>query len=87
MDANGAVFYLRSEFGMIALEVQEVEHRKHQEHDKYAVTIRDLENGMSITLDVLELESLTRMKHEDFGPMIVDHYPTPEGMEESIDIN
>lgn len=87
MASNDAVFYLRSEFGMISLEVREVEHRKHQEHDRFSVTIRDLENGMSITLDVLELEALTRMKHEDFGPLIVDHYPTPEGMEDSIEIN
>lgn len=87
MAGKDATYYFRSEFAMIALEIREVEHRKDQEHDRYSVTIRDLENGMSITLDVLELESLTRMKHSDFGPLIVDHYPTPEGMDDAININ
>lgn len=82
MRQEGGKYYLRSEFAMVELEIREVPHRLHDENDRYSVTIRDLENDESITLDVLELESLTRMKHEDFGPLIVDHYPTPEGLED-----
>jgi hypothetical protein len=32
--------------------------------------IRDLATGAEVHLDPLELESLTRWKHEDFAPLI-----------------
>jgi hypothetical protein len=71
-------FRLRSEFAMVELEIRERAVRRNDPNDRYSVTLRDLENGRAITLDTLELESLTRMDHADFGDLIVDHYPTPE---------
>lgn len=82
MAQQGAKFRLRSEFAMIELEIRESPLRSHDENDQFNVIVRDLENGESIVLDVLELECLTRMKHEDFGPLIVDHYPAPDGLDE-----
>jgi hypothetical protein len=32
--------------------------------------LRDLQTGASITLDALELESLTRLRHADFAPLV-----------------
>lgn len=78
-------FRLRSEFAMVEVEIAKQSHATPDSDDQCNVTIRDLENGLSITLDVLELECLTRMKHDDFGPMIVDHYPVPEGAVELLE--
>lgn len=77
-------YRLRSEFAMVEIEIRDDPHRTSDANDRYSVTLRDLENGMSITLDVLELECLTRMKHADFGPLIVDHFPAPPGYEEVV---
>lgn len=75
-------YRLRSEFAMVEITITDDPYRTSDGNDRYSVTVKDLENGMAINLDVLELESLTRMKHEDFGPLIVDHYPPPPGFEE-----
>lgn len=67
---------------MVELTIKDDPNRTADGNDRYSVTLKDLENGMAITLDVLELEALTRMKHEDFGPLIVDHFPAPPGFED-----
>lgn len=36
--------------------------------------VRDLEHNREIHLDLLEVESLTRLRHEDFAPWV-----TPRG--------
>lgn len=82
--ATSHTYRLRSEFAMIELNIADQSHAKPDSDGQYNVTICDLENRMSITLDVLELECLTRMKHEDFGPLIVDHYPVPEEVVELV---
>lgn len=43
------------------------------------VQIRDVETGTIIELDALELEALSRVAHEDFGPLIVDRNPSEPG--------
>lgn len=43
------------------------------------LVIRDVETGNVIELDPLELEALTRLRHRDFDPLVVN---TVQGMEE-----
>ena len=44
------------------------------------VRFRDVETGTTAELDALELEALSRVEHDNFGPLIVDRFP-PDPME------
>jgi hypothetical protein len=44
------------------------------------VVISDPETEQSIALDPLELEALTRLSHEDFGPLILDRWPDVDAL-------
>lgn len=47
-----------------------VEVTRHETESGARMRIRDLATGAEVYLDPLELESLTRWKHEDFAPLI-----------------
>lgn len=59
---------VRNEFAMVELVVV-------NGHTGDRVVVRDVEVGTEIELDPLELEALTRVGHESFGPLIVDRFP------------
>lgn len=59
---------VRNEFAMVELVVM-------TGHTGDRVVVRDVEVGTEIELDALELEALTRVDHESFGPLIVDRFP------------
>lgn len=56
---------IRSEFAMVELQIR-------SGASGPRVLLRDVEADTSITLDPLELEALTRLDHESFGPLIVE---------------
>jgi hypothetical protein len=58
---DDAIF--RNEFAM-------VEVRRDEEANSVRLFIRDVATGNSIYLDPLELEALTRLTHEQFGPLV-----------------
>lgn len=39
------------------------------------LVVRDPEIGNEVALDPLELEALTRVRHREFGPLILDRWP------------
>jgi hypothetical protein len=47
-----------------------VEVSRHETESGPRLRIRDLATGAEVFLDPLELESLTRWKHEDFAPLV-----------------
>jgi hypothetical protein len=47
-----------------------VEVSRHETDSGPRLRIRDLATGAEVFLDPLELESLTRWKHEDFAPLV-----------------
>ena len=62
---------LRNEFALVEIAVVDPGNGP-------ALHIRDVETGRSIVLDPLELEALTRCKHADFGPLVVDDRDAPD---------
>ncbi|MFN2459595.1 MAG: hypothetical protein ABR591_02710 [Candidatus Velthaea sp.] len=54
---------LRNEFAAVEVLVDESANGP-------TLLVRDLEHGTEIRLDVLELESLTRLSHEDLAPWV-----------------
>lgn len=76
---------LRNEFSSVELTINTDGFPDDDPTGRVSLTVRDLENNMEITLDVLELESLTRMSHAQFGPLIVDHFPDPESDNAKMD--
>lgn len=55
---------LRNEFANVRISVL-------RRNNADELEIRNTETDEVIRLDPLELEALTRMKHKDFGPLIV----------------
>ncbi len=55
---------LRNEFAMVELRLED-------DGNGPRLLIRDADTGHSIRLDPLEVEALTRMRHEDFGPLLL----------------
>lgn len=55
---------LRSEFAMVEVRVEDTGNGP-------GLRIRDTDSGQAIVLDPLELEALTRMRHAEFGPLVV----------------
>jgi hypothetical protein len=53
----------QNEFAMVEVE-------RHETESGPRMRIRDLSTGAEVFLDPLELESLTRWKHEDFAPLV-----------------
>jgi hypothetical protein len=53
----------QNEFAMVEVE-------RHETESGPRMRIRDLATGAEVFLDPLELESLTRWKHEDFAPLV-----------------
>jgi hypothetical protein len=53
----------QNEFAMVELS-------RHETGSGPRLRIRDLATGAEVFLDPLELESLTRWKHEDFAPLV-----------------
>lgn len=71
-DGKRRLLQVRNEFAVVDIEVK-------QTYGGTLLFIRDIQTGASITLDALEVEALTRMRHADFG-QIVD--PSFEGLED-----
>lgn len=67
-EATSVKVRVRNEFAMVELAVV-------QGRTGDRVRIRDVETGTAIELDALQLEALTRVEHERFGPLIVDRFP------------
>lgn len=67
MTQNGAIneqtIILRNEFACVEVEKDETANGPR-------LLIRDLEEGTEIFLDLLEVESLTRMTHADFADFV-----------------
>lgn len=63
-DVGGLPLVLRSEFAMVEVTVEDGGNGP-------ALRIRDADTGRTILLDPLELEALTRMRHGEFGPLLV----------------
>lgn len=64
-----------NEFAFVDVEVQPA-------YGGTVLHIRDLQTGAFITLDALELESLTRLRHADFGRLVdpsFEGFPPVEG--------
>lgn len=61
---------IKNEFAAVELEI-------HTTHGGTLLHIRDILRGTAITLDALELESLTRLHHADFGILV---NPNLEGL-------
>lgn len=57
-------FSLKSEFATVRLSVR-------RSLDAEGLLIQNTETDEVIYLDPLELEALTRMRHKDFGPLIL----------------
>lgn len=54
---------IRNEFAVVDLTIRESEGGS-------VLQVRDILRGTTITLDALELEALTRLRHADFGPLV-----------------
>lgn len=63
MSDDGEVLF-RNEFAMVGVQLL-------VESDAVVLRIRNVDTDETIDLDPLELESLTRMRHGQFGPLIV----------------
>lgn len=59
--ASGEIY--QNEFAM-------VEVARHETETGPRLRIRDLASGAEVFLDPVELESLTRWRHEDFAPLV-----------------
>lgn len=55
---------LRNEFASVRIGIR-------SERNRAQLEIRNTETDEAIRLDPLELEALTRMRHADFGPLIL----------------
>lgn len=62
-EANGKTIALRNEFTSLELEVDETANGPR-------LLIRNYEEGEVVYLGLLEIESLTRMKHEDWVDLV-----------------
>lgn len=61
-------FMLRNDFATVKLSV-------HESPDRPRITIADVNTGRKITLDLLEIEALTRIRHSDFGSIVTGNWP------------
>lgn len=69
---NGHAFLiLRNEFATVHVSV---DHRP----SGVRLVVTDPEGGTSVGLDPLELEAISRMRHDDFDERILERAPMPE---------
>ena len=60
---EGPILHIFNEFAHVEVHVQPA-------RTGNLLFIRDIQMGTAIALDPLELEALTRIRHEDFGPIV-----------------
>ena len=63
---------IKNEFAIVDLHVQET-------YGGTLLQIRDIQRGTTITLDALELEALTRLRHADFGALVDPNFEGFQG--------